>query len=47
MLFKKVIAVYNEKHMEFINTKYITNWENRWYIYLPLGFKGLIYYFQK
>jgi hypothetical protein len=43
MLFKEVIAVYNENHMEFINTKYsVTNWETRWYIYLPLGVKELI-----
>jgi hypothetical protein len=41
MLFKEVIAVYNENHVEFMNTKYnVTNWETGWYIYLPLGFKG-------
>jgi hypothetical protein len=35
MLFKEVIAVYNENQMEFINTKYnVTNLKTRWYIYI-------------
>jgi hypothetical protein len=39
MLFKKVIAVYREKH---INTKCsVTDFERRWHIQLPLGLKGL------
>jgi hypothetical protein len=43
MLFKEIIAAYSENHTKPINTKCsITDCQNRWFIYLPLGFKGLI-----
>jgi hypothetical protein len=42
MLFKEVIAVYSEKHTEPINAYIVADLYNRWYIQLPLGFKGLI-----
>jgi hypothetical protein len=42
MLFKEIIAAYNDNKIEFINTKFsVTNCESKWHIYLPLGFKEL------
>jgi len=41
-LFKEIIAVYSENHAKPINTKCsITDCQRRWFIYLPLGLKGL------
>jgi hypothetical protein len=41
-LFKKIIAVYTENHTKPLNTKCcIADCWSRWYIWLPLGFKGL------
>jgi hypothetical protein len=43
-LFKEIITVYSENHAKPINTKYsITDCQSRWFIYLPLGLKGLIH----
>jgi hypothetical protein len=43
MLFKEIIDVYSENHAKPINTKCnITDCQSRWFIYLPLGLKGLI-----
>jgi hypothetical protein len=43
MLFKEIIDVYSENQAKPINTKYIiTDCQSRWFIYLPLGLKGLI-----
>jgi hypothetical protein len=43
-LFKEIIAVYSENHMKDINTKSsVTDCKSIWYIYLPLGLKGLNY----
>jgi hypothetical protein len=43
MLFKEIIAVYSENHAKPINTKCsITDCQSRWFIYLPIGLKGLI-----
>jgi hypothetical protein len=39
MLFKEAIAVYNEKHKKTIDTKYRFNYQTRWDMYLPEGFK--------
>jgi hypothetical protein len=45
MLFEEIIAVYSEKHTKHINTKCsIADCQSRWYIYLPLGLKGLVIY---
>jgi hypothetical protein len=42
-LFKEIIAVYIENHAKPINTKFsITDCQSRWFIWLPLGLKGLI-----
>jgi hypothetical protein len=42
MLFEEIIAVYSENHAKPINTKCsITDCQSRWFIYLPLGLKGL------
>jgi hypothetical protein len=42
MLFKEIIHVHIESHTKLINTKSsVTNCQRRWYIYLPIGFKGL------
>jgi hypothetical protein len=42
MLFKEIIAVYSENHAKPINTKCsITEYQRKWFIYLPFGFKGL------
>jgi hypothetical protein len=42
MLFKVIIAVYSENHSKPINAKYsIADCQSRWFIYLPLGLKGL------
>jgi hypothetical protein len=42
-LFKEIIAVYTENHTKPINIKWtVTDFLSRWYIYLPLGFRGLI-----
>jgi hypothetical protein len=41
-LFKKIIAVYSENRTKSISTKYrVIVCKSRWYIWLPLGFKGL------
>jgi hypothetical protein len=46
MLFKEIIAVYSENHTKPINTKCsITDCQSRWFIWVPLGLKGLILYF--
>jgi hypothetical protein len=37
MLFKEIIAVHSENH-----AKPKTDCESRWFLYLPLGLKGLI-----
>jgi hypothetical protein len=43
MLFKEIIAAYNEKHKKQINTKRrVTDYKSRWTTCLPLTFKGLI-----
>jgi hypothetical protein len=43
MLFKEIIAVYSEKHAKPINTTCsITDCQSRWFIYLPLGLRGLM-----
>jgi hypothetical protein len=40
---KEIIAVYSEKHVKPINTKYsITDCQSRWFIQLPHGLEGLI-----
>jgi hypothetical protein len=45
MLFKEIIAVYTENRTKSINkTCRFTDCESRWYMYLPLGFKGLIFF---
>jgi hypothetical protein len=42
MLFKEIIAVYSENLAKPLNTKCsITDCQSRWFIYLPLDFKGL------
>jgi hypothetical protein len=42
MLFKQIIAVYSENHAKPINTEWSsTDCQSRWFIYLPLGLKGL------
>jgi hypothetical protein len=42
MLFKEIIAVYSENHEKPIDAKFsITECQSRWFIYLPLGLKGL------
>jgi hypothetical protein len=42
MLFKEIIDAYSENHAKPINTKCsITYCQRRWFIYLPLGLKGL------
>jgi hypothetical protein len=42
MLFKEIIAVYTETHTILINTECtVTDWQSTWYIYFPLGFKGI------
>jgi hypothetical protein len=42
MLLEEIIAVYSENHAKPINTKFsITDRQSRWFVYLPLGFKGL------
>jgi hypothetical protein len=42
MLFKEIIAVYSENHTKPTNTKCSsTDCQNRWFIQLPLGLKGL------
>jgi hypothetical protein len=45
MLFKETIAVYSENHTKPIKAVWaklrIINCYSRWYIQLPLGFKGL------
>jgi hypothetical protein len=39
MLFREIIGVYTENNKKPINTLCtVTDW---WYIYLPLGFKGI------
>jgi hypothetical protein len=44
MLFKEIIAVYIETHTKHVNTKSsVADCERRWYIYLPLCLKGLIW----
>jgi hypothetical protein len=46
MLFKEIIVVYSENHTKSKNTKRnITECQNRWFIYLPLGLKGLIVFY--
>jgi hypothetical protein len=46
MLFKEIIAFYIEKHTKSKNTKRnITECQSRWFIYLPLGLKGLIVFY--
>jgi hypothetical protein len=41
-LFKEIIAVYSENHATPVNTKCsITDRQSWWFIYLPLGLKGL------
>jgi hypothetical protein len=43
-LFKEIIAVYSENHAKAINKKFgVTDYQSRWFIYLPLGPKGLMY----
>jgi hypothetical protein len=46
MLFKEIIAVYSENYTKLINTisgqnEELLNVKVRWYMLLPLGFKGL------
>jgi hypothetical protein len=44
MLFKEIIAVYTENRTKSINkTCRVIDCESRWYMYLPLGFKGLTF----
>jgi hypothetical protein len=46
MLFKEIIAVYSENHTKSKNTKRnIIQCQSRWFIYLPLGLKGLIVFY--
>jgi hypothetical protein len=43
MLLKEIIDVYSENHTKSKNSKHsITECQSRWFIYLPLGLKGLI-----
>jgi hypothetical protein len=45
MQFKEVIAVYSQNHTKHVNTKCsVIDCESRWYIYLPFGLKGLMWY---
>jgi hypothetical protein len=42
MLFKEITAVYSENYTKPVNTKCsVTDCQIRWYIYSPLGLKGL------
>jgi hypothetical protein len=44
MLFKEIIAVCSETGSKHLGAKFtVTDSQNRWYIFLPLGFKGLIF----
>jgi hypothetical protein len=41
-MFKEISVVYSENHAKPINTKCsITDCQSRWFIYLPLGLKGV------
>jgi hypothetical protein len=41
MLFREIIAVYSGDHTKHTHTKWRVDCWSRWYVYLPLGFKGL------